>query len=44
MLKAVLSNLVDSPHLYYMHFWDVGAAADVAAGLHDALTRMNVKQ
>jgi len=33
----------DSPHLYYMHFWKVGPAAEVAAALHDALTHVNTK-
>jgi hypothetical protein len=35
--------LGDSPALYYMHFWKVGPASDVAAGLKDALNQINVR-
>jgi len=35
--------LGDSPTLYYMHFWAVGAPETVAAGLKDALSHVNVK-
>jgi hypothetical protein len=31
----------DDPTLYYVHFWRVGAPADVASGLRDALTHVH---
>lgn len=34
----------ESPHLYYMHFWSVQAPSAIAAGLKDALARVNVKK
>jgi hypothetical protein len=31
----------DNPHLYYMHFFATGAAADLAQGLRAALDLTN---
>jgi hypothetical protein len=43
-VTALHSHMIgDSPGLYYMHFWAVGAPADIAAGLKDALSHMAVK-
>jgi hypothetical protein len=43
-VTALHSHMIDdTPHLYYMHFWAVGPPATIAAGLKDALLRVNVK-
>lgn len=43
-VTALHSHMIeDRPHLYYMHFWAVGPAAPIAAGLKDALSHVNVK-
>jgi hypothetical protein len=34
----------DDPTLYYVHFWRVGSAADVASGLRDALSHVHIAQ
>ena len=34
--------LSETPHLYFMHYWDVAATADVVAGLKAALARIAV--
>ncbi len=36
--------IADNPTLYYMHFWSVQTASNIAAGLKDALSHVNVKQ
>jgi len=36
--------LVDSPHLFFMHYWANDEAAKLAHGLRAALDRMNVKK
>lgn len=35
--------LHDSPHIFFMHFWALGMAQDVAQGLKAALSKVNVK-
>lgn len=43
-VTALHSHMIgDSPALYYMHFWAVGAPKDIAAGLKDALSHVAVK-
>ncbi|HET6894787.1 MAG TPA: DUF1259 domain-containing protein [Candidatus Baltobacteraceae bacterium] len=43
-VTALHSHMIgDSPTLYYMHFWAMGAPKDVAAGLKDALSHVAVK-
>jgi hypothetical protein len=43
-VTALHSHMIgDSPTLYYMHFWAVGAPKDIASALKDALSHMAVK-
>jgi Domain of Unknown Function (DUF1259) len=43
-VTALHSHMIgDSPTLYYMHFWAVGAPQDIAAALKDALSHVAVK-
>jgi hypothetical protein len=44
-ITALHSHMIgDSPHLYYMHFWSVGAPAAIGAALKDALGHINIKR
>ena len=44
-VTAVHSHMLDeTPRLFFMHYWAVDNAAELAAGLRAALDRMNVKK
>jgi len=36
--------LLDTPHLFYMHFWAVDAPATLAQALKEALDRTNSRK
>lgn len=43
-VTALHSHMIgDSPTLYFMHFWAVGAPSGIAASLKDALSHVAVK-
>jgi hypothetical protein len=43
-ITALHSHMIDeSPRLYFMHYWGLGDAAQLATGLRAALNRMNVR-
>ena len=43
-ITALHSHMIDeSPRLYFMHYWGLGDAAQLATALRSALSRMNVR-